>query len=145
MSRRSFSGGGPVGRGDVRTATIRAHSRHAYSFARAHLFFLLGNTFRGSIIIAANRANLRSFAAIVALSPLSPITAWAKALRKLPLWLIHGENDKAAPVADSDELIRTIEQAGGKPRFSRLADRDHFILDTFDRNDVFDWLREHAR
>jgi predicted peptidase len=81
----------------------------------------------------------KRFAAVVAMSPLSPITAWAKPLSNTPLWIIHGAKDSAAPIRDSEELISAIEQTGGRPKFTRIADRDHFILDLHDKNDVFDW------
>src|SRR4029077_12688317 len=82
------------------------------------------------------------FAAVVALSPLSPITAWVKRLRDVPLWIIHGTKDTAAPIKDSEELMHEIEQSGGHPKFTPLPDRDHFILDIYDKDDVFDWMKE---
>jgi predicted peptidase len=85
------------------------------------------------------------FAAVVAMSPLSPIAAWARQLRNVPLWIIHGGKDTAAPIKDSKELVHAIEAAGGHPRFTRLADRDHFILDVYVKNGVFDWMVEHSR
>jgi predicted peptidase len=85
------------------------------------------------------------FAAVVALSPLSPITAWAKQLRNTPLWIIHGAKDAAAPIKDSEELVSAIEQSGGHPKFTPLTDRDHFILDLYDKHDVFDWMNNHSR
>jgi predicted peptidase len=85
------------------------------------------------------------FAAIVAMSPLSPITAWAKELRNTPVWIIHGAKDGAAPIKDSEELVSAIEQSGGHPKFTPLADRHHFILDLYDKNDVFDWMTKHRR
>lgn len=85
------------------------------------------------------------FAAVVAMSPLSPITAWAKQLRNTPLWIIHGAKDTAASIKDSEELVNAIEQSGGHPKFTSLADRDHFILDLYDKNDVFDWMAKHSR
>ena len=36
------------------------------------------------------------FAAVVAMSPLSPITAWAKQLHNVSLWIIHGAKDRCA-------------------------------------------------
>ena len=85
------------------------------------------------------------FAAVVVLSPLSPITEWAKHLKNVPLWMVHGAIDTAAPIKDSEELVHAIEQSGGHPRFTSLSDRDHFILDLYDKNDVFDWMAEHNR
>jgi dipeptidyl aminopeptidase/acylaminoacyl peptidase len=78
-------------------------------------------------------------------SPLSPITAWAKHLRNVPVWIVHGAKDSNAPIKDSEELIRAIEQSGGRPKFTLLPDRDHFVLDLYDKNDVFDWMSEHHR
>jgi predicted peptidase len=80
------------------------------------------------------------FAAVVAISPLSPITAWAKQLSSVPVWIIHGAKDTAAPIKDSEELVQSIERSGGHPKFTRLADRDHFILDLYEKNEVFDWM-----
>lgn len=69
------------------------------------------------------------FAAVVAMNPLSPITAWAKHLRNVPLWIIHGGKDNDASIKESEELVHAIEQSGGSPKFTSLGDRDHSILD----------------
>jgi len=95
---------------------------------------------RGALYLAFKQPD--RFAAVVALSPISPITAWGKHLANLPLWIIHGSKDAAAPIKDTEELVRAIEQSGGHPKFTPLPDRDHFILDIFDKDDVFDWLLE---
>ncbi|MBA2270271.1 MAG: prolyl oligopeptidase family serine peptidase [Chthoniobacterales bacterium] len=80
------------------------------------------------------------FAGVVAMSPVSPITAWAKRLHNVPLWLMHGAKDEQAPVKESEELISAIEKGGGKPRFTRLDERDHFILDQYEGAAIVDWL-----
>ena len=107
--------------------------------------YVVGHSMGGRGALYAAYKMPQRFAAVVALSPVSPVTAWAKQLKDLPLWLIHGEKDSAVPIADSDELSAAIEKAGGaKLRYTRLPDRDHFILDLFDKNEVFDWLLEHS-
>ena len=85
------------------------------------------------------------FAAVVAISPYSPITAWSKRLTNVPLWLIHGAKDVQAPIRDTEELVQATEKAGGRPRFTSLPEADHFLLDWYDRNEVFDWLLEHRK
>ena len=107
--------------------------------------YVVGHSMGGRGALYTAFKNPERFAAVVAMSPISPITAWATRLKDIPLWLVHGANDKAAPAADSDELAAAIEKAGGRARYTRLEDRDHFILDLFDKNEVFDWLLEHAR
>jgi predicted peptidase len=98
---------------------------------------------RGALYLAYKQPD--RFAAVVAMSPLSPITAWAEKLANIPVWIIHGEKDTAAPIKDSEELMNAIEHDGGHPKFTRLADRDHLILDLYDKNEVFDWMAEHHR
>jgi len=63
------------------------------------------------------------FAAVLALCPISPITAWAAKLAPVPLWLFHGSADSLAPTADTKELVQAIEGAGGHPRFDTLPAR----------------------
>ena len=85
------------------------------------------------------------FAAVIALSPLSPINAWKENLTKGPLWIFHGKADTLAPVADTEELVREIEAAGGHPRLDILPERDHFILDIYDRPEIYEWLMKQKR
>ena len=98
---------------------------------------------RGALYLAYKQPD--RFAAVAALSPYSPITAWSKRLTNLPMWLIHGAKDVQAPIKDTEELVQAIEKAGGRARFTSLPDADHFILDHYDRNEIFDWMLEHRR
>ena len=85
------------------------------------------------------------FAAVLALSPYSPMTAWSGQLAHLPLWVFHGAADTLAPLADTKELVQHTEAAGGHPRFTVLEGRDHFILDVYNRAEVYEWLAGHSR
>ncbi len=62
------------------------------------------------------------FAAVLLLSPISPITAWGRSLAQMPVWLFHGTADASAPIAETKELVQAIEAAGGHPRFNSLED-----------------------
>jgi predicted peptidase len=85
------------------------------------------------------------FAAVLSLSPYSPVTAWGDKLAQIPLWLFHGTADRVEPIAETKQLVKAIEAAGGHPRFSSLAGRDHFILDVYDQRDVYQWLLQQKR
>jgi predicted peptidase len=85
------------------------------------------------------------FAAVVALSPYSPITAWGDKLTQTPLWLFHGAADTLSPIAETKDLVQAIEAAGGHPRFDSLPARDHSILDVYDRRDIYEWLLQQKR
>src|SRR5437762_6178741 len=54
---------------------------------------------RGALYLAYRLPH--RFAAVIALSPLSPITVWNDNLAKLPVWIFHGRADTVAPVADT--------------------------------------------
>ena len=84
------------------------------------------------------------FAALVSLAPVSPITAWAGKLAKIPLRLFHGSKDQFLPLKEVEELIRAIEAAGGSPEFTAL-ERDHYILDVYDRPELYEWLARQKR
>ena len=85
------------------------------------------------------------FAAVLALSPYSPISAWGDQLVLTPLWIFHGTTDAVAPIADTRELVERVEQAGGHPRLTVLDGRDHFILDVYDRPEIYTWLAGQKR
>ena len=107
--------------------------------------YLTGHSMGGrGVLYLAYRLPHR-FAAVVALSPLSPITAWKENLARMPLWIFHGKADTLAPVADTEELVRGIEAAGGHPRLDILPERDHFILDIYDRPEIYEWLMKERR
>ena len=85
------------------------------------------------------------FAAVVSLAPVSPITAWAGKLANIPLWLFHGPNDQFTPLKEVEELVRGTEAAGGHPQLTVLPERDHYILDVYDRPDLYKWIAQQKR
>ena len=85
------------------------------------------------------------FAAVVSLSPVGPITAWAEKLATVPLWLFHGSNDQFTPLKEVEELVHAMEAAGGHPQLTVLPARDHYILDVYNRPDLYKWLAQQKK
>jgi predicted peptidase len=85
------------------------------------------------------------FAAVVSLAPVSPITAWSEKLANIPLCLFHGTKDQFTPLKEVEELVRAMEAAGGHPQLTVLPDRDHYVLDIYDRPDLYKWLAQQKR
>ena len=130
---------------DVNSLTkLIEHVAHDYRVDPARIY-VTGHSMggRGALYLAYRQPD--RFAAVAAISPYSPITAWGKRLTNTPLWLIHGGKDVHAPIKDTEELVQATEKAGGRPRFTPLPDADHFLLDWYDRNEIFDWLLEHRK
>jgi predicted peptidase len=98
---------------------------------------------RGALYAAYKMSN--RFAAVVSLAPVSPITAWTPKLATVPLWFFHGSNDQFTPLKEVEELVHAVETAGGHPQLTVLPDRDHYILDVYDRPDLYKWLAQQKR
>jgi predicted peptidase len=107
--------------------------------------YVTGHSMGGRGALYAAYKMPERFAAVVSLGPVSPITAWAGKLAKIPLRLFHGSKDQFLPLKEVEELIRAIEAAGGKPEFTALPERDHYILDVYDRPELYEWLARQKR
>jgi hypothetical protein len=42
-------------------------------------------------------------------------------------------------------IVRGIQAKGGHPRVDILPKRDHFILDIYDRPEIYKWLMQQKR
>lgn len=84
------------------------------------------------------------FAAIAPVCGMSPIAAWAGALRNTPVWVFHGAKDNIVPLSESEEMVRGLKAAGNEPRFTVLAGRDHFISDVFEDAELYRWFLKHV-
>jgi predicted peptidase len=49
----------------------------------------------------------------------------AEKLAKVPIWAFHGDNDRAVPVERSRAMIKAIEKAGGKPKYTEYKGVGH--------------------
>jgi predicted peptidase len=80
------------------------------------------------------------FAAVLSLAPVAPITDWADKLAQLPLWVFHGPKDQFTPLKEVEELVHAVTAAGGHAQLTVLPERDHYILDVYERADLYEWL-----
>jgi predicted peptidase len=83
------------------------------------------------------------FAAIAPMSSLSVITAWASRLKNMPIWAFHGAKDEIVPIAETEDLINALKSIGNDVRFSVLPDRDHYILDVCENQELYSWFLQH--
>jgi predicted peptidase len=98
---------------------------------------------RGALYAASKMPD--RFAAVVSLGPVAPITDWAEKLVTVPLWLFHGPKDQFTPLKEVEELVHAVELAGGHPKLTVLPGRDHYILDVYDRADLYEWLAQQKK
>ena len=84
------------------------------------------------------------FAAIAPLSGKWLRMEWASRLKHMPIWAFHGEKDDIAPIADTVELVKAVKDAGNtEVKFTVLPERDHFILDQYENQELYSWFLQH--
>lgn len=98
---------------------------------------------RGALYLAYKHPE--RFAAVVPISGFSMIDAWAEKLKNTPIWMFHGAKDEIAPLADMQSFTDKVRNYNGDAKLTVFADRDHFILDTYENESVYKWLLGHRK
>jgi pimeloyl-ACP methyl ester carboxylesterase len=72
--------------------------------------------------------------------------ALAGRLVQLPVWALHGDQDRIVPVRGSREMIEAIRKAGGAPHYTEFAGAGHIISSqVYETPGLLDWLFEQKR
>lgn len=66
-------------------------------------------------------------------------------LKDLPIWVFHGDQDRAVPYAKSVEMVEAIRAAGGKSiRFTSLEHIGHNCWSAaYETPELYQWLNQH--
>src|SRR5258707_10429092 len=85
------------------------------------------------------------FAAIAPMSAPMVITRWASRLKEMPIWAFHGEKDELVPLSDTQDLGQVLTALGNDGRLTFLPNRDHYILDAYENQELYSWFLQHER
>ena len=70
----------------------------------------------------------------------------APALKNVPTWVFHGEQDQAVPVAASAQMVSVLKQVGGEVKFTRYPNVGHDSwTQTYAHRALYDWFLQHKR
>lgn len=65
----------------------------------------------------------------------------AKSLARISIWAFHGDKDKVVPVAETEQMVEAVRNAGGQPRVTILSGAGHGISRSVcERSDLWNWL-----
>ncbi len=66
----------------------------------------------------------------------------AARLKDLPCWCFHGDADEVIPASQSREMVRAIQQAGGKPMYQEFigVDHNHCADHAYAMPELYEWL-----
>jgi predicted peptidase len=85
------------------------------------------------------------FAALVAICG-GGNPAAAQALRALPTWAFHGQNDPVVPASKTQEMVQALEAVGAPIKVTIYPGAGHEIWDqTYKNAEVFEWLLGQRR
>ncbi|MDZ4689577.1 MAG: prolyl oligopeptidase family serine peptidase [Planctomycetaceae bacterium] len=69
---------------------------------------------------------------------------YAKALKDVPMWFFHGDNDIGVPVELSTGLVKAIRKQGGQPRLTIYENVGHDSwTQTYENPELYRWLLSH--
>lgn len=69
----------------------------------------------------------------------------AEALKHTPVWAFHGAKDAAVPVAESERMVKKLEQCGGNVKFTVYPDKGHICwAEAYDSPELYSWLLSHT-
>ena len=63
----------------------------------------------------------------------------------MPIWVFHGAKDVDVPLSESEQMVNALNAVGANVKFTIYPDRDHFILDTYENKDLYNWFLQHKR
>jgi len=67
-------------------------------------------------------------------------------LKGLPTWVFHGAKDPTVPLARSEDMVKAIKEAGGKPKFTVYPEAGHDSWsETYDNPELYEWFLKHKR
>jgi predicted peptidase len=115
-----------------------------YSVDPARIY-LTGHSMGGRGVWYLAYKHPERFAAIAPMSGGPNIIAWGSKLKNVPVWVFHGAKDDLVPLSQSEDLVNAIKAVGGEVKFTVLPDRDHYILDTYENKQLYEWFLQHRK
>lgn len=72
--------------------------------------------------------------------------AQAKAIKDVPVWAFHGDDDGVVKVRRSRDMIAAIKAAGGKPRYTEYPKVGHFSWGpAYNDPELYAWMFDQQR
>jgi predicted peptidase len=67
-------------------------------------------------------------------------------LKDVPVWAFHGARDRTVDLAESADLVHTLEQAGGKVKFTIYPSAEHDSWSaTYSNLKLYKWFLRHSK
>ena len=75
-----------------------------------------------------------------------PSASKIRRLLSMPMWVVHGTDDKTININRSREMVYALESAGASPRYSELSGFGHNIWDaTYGDIELYNWMFSQSK
>ena len=70
----------------------------------------------------------------------------AASIAHLPVWVFHGAKDEAVPLFKSQEMVKALRKAGGKPKLTVYPNAGHDSWTAaYGKPSLYEWFLQHSR
>jgi len=66
------------------------------------------------------------------------------ALKDMPVWVFHGDQDEQVPIRRSEEMVDALRKCGGNPKFSVLKGFPHDIHRIYQDESLYKWMLQYS-
>jgi predicted peptidase len=66
------------------------------------------------------------------------------AIKDVPVWVIHGDQDEQVPISRSIEMVEALKNCGGNPKFTVLKGYPHDIHRTYGDENLYKWMLQFS-
>lgn len=66
------------------------------------------------------------------------------AIKDLPIWVFHGDQDEQVPIRRSEEMVDALRKCGGHPKFTVLKGFPHDIHRTYGDENLYRWMLQYS-
>lgn len=66
-------------------------------------------------------------------------------INKLPIWTFHGTADSMITINETERLVSRLQKCKGNIKFTRLENAGHGIQDIYERQEIYDWLKNQKK
>jgi len=72
---------------------------------------------------------------------------FANRLRKMPIWVFHGEKDPVVPIKSSEVMVEAVKKAGNENvKFTRYPNAGHDCwTESYNNPELYEWFLQHKR
>ncbi|WP_066494915.1 prolyl oligopeptidase family serine peptidase [Abyssisolibacter fermentans] len=81
------------------------------------------------------------FSAMIVIAGGAMLPKYAYRIKHIPIWVVHGKNDKEVPVEESRKIVTVLKDLGANVKYTEYPNAGHELCTTiFENDEIYKWL-----